>query len=105
MGGDYWFFDNIGSLTTIISSFVLLSNVFWNAVDRIIKSWIFFLKVKVSYCCNTRLLKLTELCRPLGHDMCSSPNPEGCCLPTHSRPTCGGTPDLQIQDCLKMHQI
>lgn len=72
VGGDYWFFDNIGSLTTIISSFVLLSNVFWNAVDRIIKSWIFFLKVKVSYCCNTRLLKLTEMCRPLGHDVFQS---------------------------------
>lgn len=40
------------------------------------------------------------------HDSCSSQNnPEGCCLPTHSRPTCGGTPDLQIRDCLKVHQI
>lgn len=43
VGGDYWFFDNTGSLITLIF-FVLLSNVFWNAIDRIIKSWIFSLK-------------------------------------------------------------
>lgn len=43
-GGRYWFFDNTGSLITVISFFVLLSNVFRNAVDRIIKSWIFSLK-------------------------------------------------------------
>lgn len=78
-------------------SLFLYFHVFWNAIGRIVRSWIFFLKV--SSCCSTLLLKLTEICRPWD-TMRVPASPEGCRLPTHGEPTWGWTPGLHAPNRL-----
>lgn len=76
---------------------------FWNVIDRIIDKLFFFLQVKISYCCDTHLLKPREMWRTQGDTSVQSKRVPAVCLST-SEPCMRATPDFFTFVTVNMHQ-